>query len=60
MLLPVSGQWATLIGFNASVQQYETSIINNGSGSHSDSQPVYPMKGYWLFMSAPGELPFSG
>ncbi|MDD1720036.1 MAG: PKD domain-containing protein, partial [Methanoregulaceae archaeon] len=56
LLLPVAGQWTTLIGFDPVAQRYEPSIIRNGSGIHTDSNPMYPMKGYWLFMNAPGEL----
>jgi hypothetical protein len=49
-------EWTSCIGFNAASQSYETSIINGGSGSHSDSNPMYPTKGYWLFMDANGIL----
>jgi PKD repeat protein len=52
----VIDEWTSAIGFNAASQSYETSIINGGSGSHSDSNPMYPTKGYWLFMSADGTL----
>lgn len=55
-LQSVVSQWTSAIGFNAASQSYETSIINGGSGSHSDSNPMYPTKGYWLFMSADGTL----
>lgn len=55
-LQSVVGEWTSTIGFNAASQSYETSIINGGSGSHSDSNPMYPTKGYWLFMSADGTL----
>jgi len=52
----VKNQWTQVIGYNAQSQAYETSLINGGSGSHSDTNPMYPFKGYWLFMNAPGTL----
>ncbi|MDD1718727.1 MAG: hypothetical protein LUQ25_01585 [Methanoregulaceae archaeon] len=55
-LRSVSGNWTTAIGFNPLTQRYETSIVNGGSGSHTDEAPVYPGKGYWLFMRNPGIL----
>jgi PKD repeat protein len=55
-LQSVVDEWTSAIAFNAASQSYETSIINGGSGSHSDSNPMYPTKGYWLFMKADGTL----
>jgi len=55
-LTSVKNQWTQVIGYNAQSQAYETSLINGGSGSHSDTNPMYPFKGYWLFMNAPGTL----
>lgn len=55
-LLPVQNAWAQVLGFNAASQFYETSIINGGSGTHSDSNLVYPGKGYWVFMNSQGTL----
>ena len=55
-LQSVQSQWTQLIGYNAASQVYETSIIKGGSGSHSDTNPMNPFKGYWLFMNAPGTL----
>ncbi len=52
----VVDQWSQTLGFNAALQAYETSIINGGSGSHSDTNPMYPSKGYWLYMRGPGTL----
>ncbi len=48
---PLGGNWAFVIGFNSLSQQYEPSIINGGSGSHSDTRQVYPTHGYWIFMA---------
>ena len=55
-LQSVQSQWTQTIGYNSASQSYETSIIKGGSGSHSDTNPMNPFKGYWLFMNAPGTL----
>lgn len=55
-LLPVQNAWTQVLGFNAASQFYETSIINGGSGTHSDTNLVYPGKGYWVFMNDQGTL----
>lgn len=55
-LTSVRNQWTQVIGFNAGAQAYDTSLINGGSGGHSDTNPMYPFKGYWLFMNSPGTL----
>jgi len=55
-LQSVQSQWTQLIGYNGASQYYDTSIIKEGSGSHSDTNPMNPFKGYWLFMNAPGTL----
>lgn len=55
-LQSVQSQWTQLIGYNGASQYYDTSIIKGGSGSHSDTNPMNPFKGYWLFMNAPGTL----
>jgi PKD repeat protein len=55
-LQSVSDKWVSAIGFNAAGQSYESSIIKGGSGSHADTNPMYPTKGYWLFMNADGTL----
>jgi PKD repeat protein len=54
ILLPVQNYWTQLFGFNAATQGYETSIINGGTGSHSDTNLLYPGKGYWIFMNGQG------
>lgn len=55
-LLSVESSWTQLFGFNAESQFYETSIINGGTGSHSDENLVHPGKGYWVFMNEQGSL----
>ncbi|GEM_PF-3499834 len=55
-LFPVQNSWTQLIGFNAESQLYETSIVKGGSGSHIDTNLVYPGKGYWVYMNYQGTL----
>ncbi|HOT03350.1 MAG TPA: DUF3821 domain-containing protein [Methanolinea sp.] len=55
-LQSVQSQWTMTLGFNSASQVYDNSIIKGGSGSHSDTTPMNPFKGYWLFMNAPGTL----
>ena len=55
-LLSVQNQWAYLTGFDAQTQQYMTSIINGGSGEHSDSARMQPYMGYWIYMRSPGKI----
>jgi hypothetical protein len=56
-LTSVEAQWAYLFGFNADAQEYEASIINNtASGDHAENEPMYPGRGYWLYMISNGEL----
>jgi hypothetical protein len=54
--ISVVDDWTQAIGFDAENQQYETSIINGGSGYHSDERVIYPGKGYWLWMNDPATL----
>ena len=55
-LTSISNIWSILLGFDAEYQYYQPSIINGGSGSHSDLNPLSPGKGYWAFMNGPGTL----
>ncbi|WP_342678477.1 NosD domain-containing protein [Methanofollis sp. UBA420] len=52
----VKDTWAILIGFDAGNQAYERSAINGAVGSHVDTLPMEPGRGYWLFMRADGTL----
>ncbi|WP_298665584.1 NosD domain-containing protein [uncultured Methanofollis sp.] len=52
----VKDTWAILIGFDAANQVYERSAINGAVGSHVDTLPMEPGRGYWLFMRADGTL----
>jgi PKD repeat protein len=55
-LLSVVNNWTQVMGFDADAQQYDVSIINKGSGEHSDTRLMFPTKGYWIYMSSPGEV----
>ena len=48
--------WTYLIGFDASLQQYEQPIIKGGSGQNSDQKILNPGVGYWIYLSAPGKM----
>jgi PKD repeat protein len=50
-LMTVQNAWAKLLGFNAAAQAYESTIFNSNPSYQS---PVYPTKGYWVFMSSDG------
>jgi hypothetical protein len=56
-LTSVEAKWSYLIGFDSVNQTYETSIINDAtSEAHSETRLMYPTKGYWIYMTADGEL----
>ncbi|WP_220682504.1 NosD domain-containing protein [Methanofollis formosanus] len=55
-LASVKDAWAILIGLDAEEQAYAPSIINSGSGSHSDERDLNPGEGYWVFMRTGGTL----
>lgn len=55
-LASVKDTWAILIGFDAESQAYEHSAINGAVGSHTDTLPMIPGKGYWLYVRADGTL----
>lgn len=55
-LFSVQPVWVNAVGFNATTQQYDIAIVNGGSGEFSDSRLMGPMKGYWLYLSGPGDI----
>jgi len=50
-LLSLGDSWTTLIGFDAQDQEYGVSILRGASGRHGEERPMYPMRGYWLYMT---------
>ena len=57
-LSSVESEWTSLIGFDAPDQSYKPEIINGDEtgSSHDEDTPMYPTKGYWLYMTGAGEL----
>ena len=57
-LTSVEDKWAILIGFDATTQTYEVSIINNAPAGdpHDEDRDMSCWKGYWLHMTSAGEL----
>jgi len=57
-LTSIERSWAYLIGFDAAKQRYESVIINNDEtgGSHDEDNLMYPMKGYWIYVTEDSEL----
>ncbi len=55
-LISVRNTWTQTMGFDTTTHHYEVQIINGGDGLFSDSRPMNPTKGYWLFMTGPGDL----
>lgn len=46
--------WSYAVGYNAGIQQYEEPIIRGGTGNQSDSRPIHPYQGYWLYCTQNG------
>ena len=55
-LSPIQDIWKYLVGFDSTIQQYETPILNGGSGDQDDDRMVKPMQGYWLYSSGSGSI----
>ncbi|PWR70121.1 hypothetical protein [Methanospirillum lacunae] len=55
-ILACLSDWTYVVGFDSAHQQYQQSIIKGGSGQNSDKTPLVPGAGYWIYLSAPGQL----
>ena len=57
-LASVESKWTSLVGFDALDQSYKPEIINDDEtgSSNDEDNPMYPTKGYWLYMTGAGEL----
>lgn len=55
-LQSVQSGWTKLFGYDGYSQAYEPVILKGGFGSHSDSIPVFPGRGYWVYMDGQGTL----
>ncbi len=49
-------EWTYVIGFDSGLQQYNQPIIKGGTGPNSDTTPLVPGSGYWIYLPAPGQL----
>jgi beta propeller repeat protein len=56
-LLSIKDDWVYVIGYNAATQKYEQTIMNVPESYNS---LLVPGKGYWIYMSAEGELAGTG
>ncbi|NLV25916.1 MAG: PKD domain-containing protein [Methanomicrobiales archaeon] len=52
-LLSVRDQWIYVIGFDSSIQRYQSTIMNV---QESNTNALYPGYGYWIYMSEDGDL----
>jgi len=55
-LSPIQSIWKYVVGYDASLQQYESPILNGGSGDQSDTRLIEPHQGYWLYNAGAGEI----
>ncbi|OQB36232.1 MAG: Halolysin precursor [Euryarchaeota archaeon ADurb.Bin165] len=55
-LSPIQAVWKYVVGYDATLQQYDSPILNGGSGDQGDERLVSPYKGYWLYSAGEGEL----
>ncbi len=50
MLTPIKDAWVTLIGWNLLQSEWDTVIINGGTGPYSDLRMVNTGWGYWVYV----------
>jgi len=50
-LLSIKSLWTEVIGWDEGKQQFDTTIINDGSNEHADSALLNPYHSYWLFVN---------
>ncbi len=55
-LASVNDTWFQVFGYDPALQRYETSIVKDGPGTHSDTRHLHPFKGYWVKMNGNGTL----
>lgn len=56
VLSPIQSIWKYVVGYDATLQQYETPIMNGGSGDQDDNRMMLPKEGYWLYSSGTGSI----
>jgi PKD repeat protein len=52
----INNIWTIILCFDPVMQQYSSSIFNEGLGEQGDQHLMYPMNGYWIFMPQQGDL----
>ena len=57
MLTPIKDAWVTLIGWNLLQSEWDTVIINGGTGPHSDLRMVNTGWGYWVYVTQDAKIP---
>ncbi|MFA6911038.1 MAG: hypothetical protein WCQ59_07950 [Candidatus Cloacimonadaceae bacterium] len=57
MLSPIKDAWVTLIGWNLQQSEWDTSIINGGTGPYSDLRMANTGWGYWVYVTQDIVLP---
>jgi len=55
-LSQVQHVWKYAVGFNATLQQYETPIMNEDQGKQDDNRMLTPKQGYWLYCADSGVI----
>lgn len=57
MLSPIKDAWVSLLGWNLLQSEWDTSIINGGTGPYSDLRMVNTGWGYWVYVTQDAYLP---
>lgn len=55
-LASINDTWFQVFGYDPALQRYETSIVKDGPGTHSDTRHLHPFKGYWVKINGNGTL----
>lgn len=50
-LLSIRNFWTEVIGWDPSIQQFEPTIVNNGSNEQADSRLLQPTHAYWVYVT---------
>lgn len=48
--------WKYVVGYDSSLQKYDTPIMNGGQGDQDDDRMLRPFQGYWLYSAGNGEI----
>lgn len=50
-LLSIRNYWTEVIGWDPALQQFETTIVNNGSNEQADTRMLLPSHSYWVYVT---------